>query len=82
MRKTSLRNLPSSAGQAIGPGGAGGWPATSPATSLTFGPVYAAIKLGYFKAEDIEIESLNFQGASILLPQVANKTITIGFPLV
>lgn len=50
------------------------------ATSLTFGPVYAAIKLGYFKAEDIEIESLNFQGASILLPLVANKTITIGFP--
>jgi NitT/TauT family transport system substrate-binding protein len=50
------------------------------ATSLTFAPVYAAIKLGYFKAEDIEIESMNFQGASILLPQVANKTITIGFP--
>lgn len=50
------------------------------ATSLTFGPVYAAIELGYFKAENIEIENLNFQGASVLLPQVANKAVTIGFP--
>lgn len=50
------------------------------ATSLTFGPVYAAIELGYFKQENIEIENLNFQGASVLLPQVANKEVTIGFP--
>jgi NitT/TauT family transport system substrate-binding protein len=50
------------------------------ATSLTFGPIYAAIELGYFKAENIEIENLNFQGASVLLPQVANKSVTIGFP--
>jgi NitT/TauT family transport system substrate-binding protein len=49
-------------------------------TSLTFGPVYAAIDLGYFKQENIELEILDFKGASVLLPQVANKTVTIGFP--
>jgi len=50
------------------------------ATTLTFGPVYAAEELGYFEEEGIQIENLNFQGASVLMPQVANKEITIGFP--
>ena len=49
-------------------------------TSLTFGPIYAAIELGYFKEEDIKLEILEFQGASVLLPQVANGSVTIGFP--
>ncbi len=48
--------------------------------SLTFRPIYAAIDLGYFKQENIELEILDFQGASILLPQVANNAVTIGFP--
>src|SRR5690606_28623150 len=33
-----------------------------------------------FEQENIQIEDLNFQGASVLMPQVANKEITIGFP--
>lgn len=49
-------------------------------TSLTFGPIYAAIELGFFKQEDIELEIMDFQGASILFPQIANKAVTIGFP--
>ena len=49
-------------------------------TSLTFGPIYASIELGYFKEEDIKLEILEFQGASVLLPQVANGSVTIGFP--
>ncbi|CAL8981384.1 Riboflavin-binding protein RibY [Rhodoplanes serenus] len=50
------------------------------ATSLTFGPVFAAVELGYFEQEKIELRFLNFQGASVLLPQVANKSVMIGFP--
>lgn len=50
------------------------------ATSLTFGPVFAAIELGFFKEENLELDFKNFSGASILIPQVANKSVTIGFP--
>jgi NitT/TauT family transport system substrate-binding protein len=49
-------------------------------TSLTFGPVFAGIELGFFKDESIELQILDFQGASVLLPQIANKAVTIGFP--
>ncbi len=50
------------------------------ATSLTFGPVFAAVELGFFKEEGLELDLKNFQGASVLIPQIANKTVTIGFP--
>lgn len=50
------------------------------ATSLTFGPVFAAIELGFFKQENLELEFKNFAGASVLIPQIANKSVTIGFP--
>jgi NitT/TauT family transport system substrate-binding protein len=49
-------------------------------TSLTFGPVFAAMELGYFREEGIELKVLEFQGTSVLLPQIANKSVTIGFP--
>lgn len=50
------------------------------ATSLTFGPVFAAVELGFFKEENLELEHRNFQGASVLIPQIANGNVTIGFP--
>ncbi len=50
------------------------------ATTLTFGPIFAAMELGYFKEENIELEILDFNGSSTLLPLIANKTITFGFP--
>ena len=50
------------------------------ATSLTFGPVFAALELGFFKQESLELEFRNFQGASVLIPQIINKSVTIGFP--
>ncbi|MCW5679953.1 MAG: ABC transporter substrate-binding protein [Xanthobacteraceae bacterium] len=50
------------------------------ATSLTFGPVFAAIELGFFKEEGLELDFKNFSGASVLIPQIANKSVTIGFP--
>jgi NitT/TauT family transport system substrate-binding protein len=49
-------------------------------TSLTFGPVFAAMELGFFAEEGIELKILEFQGTSVLLPQIANKSVTIGFP--
>jgi NitT/TauT family transport system substrate-binding protein len=49
-------------------------------TTLTFAPIYAAMELGFFKEEDIEPKILEFLGSSILLPQVASKSVTIGFP--
>ncbi|WP_213769329.1 ABC transporter substrate-binding protein [Bradyrhizobium sp. dw_78] len=50
------------------------------ATTLTFGPIFAAMQLGYFKEENIDLEILDFSGSSTLLPLIANKTITFGFP--
>ncbi|MCA9091065.1 MAG: ABC transporter substrate-binding protein [Planctomycetaceae bacterium] len=48
--------------------------------SVRMAPIYAAIELGYFREEGIELEFLNFKGAAVLLPQIANKEVTIGFP--
>lgn len=50
------------------------------ATSLTFGPVFAAVELGFFEQENLELDFRNFQGASVLIPQIINKSVTIGFP--
>lgn len=46
------------------------------------GGVYAIGKeLGFFKDENLDVQTLVFQGAGALLPQVATKAITIGLPL-
>lgn len=46
------------------------------------GSIYsAAERLGYFKAEDLAVKTIVFQGAGALLPQVYTKKIDIGFPL-
>ena len=37
------------------------------------------MELGYFKEEGLEIDFVNFRGTAILLPQVAGKTIDIGW---
>jgi NitT/TauT family transport system substrate-binding protein len=37
-------------------------------------------KLGFFKEEGLDPEFVAVQGTAILVPQVANKTITIGIP--
>lgn len=46
------------------------------------GSIYAAAEeLGYFKAENLEVKTVVFQGAGALLPQVATKKVTLGFPM-
>ena len=37
--------------------------------------------MGFFRDEGIAISTVQFDGTAILLPQVANKSITIGYPI-
>lgn len=43
-------------------------------------PYAAAEALGFFKEENLEVKTIVFQGAGALLPQVANKRVTVGYP--
>lgn len=43
-------------------------------------PYAAAEELGYFKAENLNVKLVVFQGAGALLPQVASKRVTFGYP--
>jgi len=46
------------------------------------GGVYAlGNELGFFREENLEVKTIVFQGAGALLPQVAAKKVTVGFPL-
>lgn len=45
------------------------------------GATYAAAnELGFFKEENLEVKTIVFQGAGALLPQVAAKRVTFGYP--
>ncbi len=55
---------------------------TATPPSLSDGPVYAMGEaLGFFKAEHIDLKITVFQGAGVIIPQVATKQIMIGYPL-
>src|SRR3546814_2931665 len=43
-------------------------------------PYAAAEELGYFKQENLNVKTIVFQGAGALLPQVASKRVTFGYP--
>ncbi|WP_321947359.1 ABC transporter substrate-binding protein [Paraburkholderia sp. J10-1] len=43
-------------------------------------PYAAADKLGLFKSEGLDVKLVVFQGAGALIPQVASKRITFGYP--
>ncbi|MFJ1299011.1 ABC transporter substrate-binding protein [Pseudomonadota bacterium AL_CKDN230030165-1A_HGKHYDSX7] len=43
-------------------------------------PYAAAEALGFFKEENLDVKTIVFQGAGALLPQVANKRVTVGYP--
>ncbi len=46
------------------------------------GGVYAlGFELGFFREENLQVKTIVVQGAGALLPQVATKKVTIGFPL-
>jgi NitT/TauT family transport system substrate-binding protein len=43
--------------------------------------MYAAEALGLFREEGIDLETVQFEGSGVLYPQIANNTITIGYPI-
>lgn len=43
--------------------------------------IFLTDALGFFRDEGIEINWVQFEGTAILLPQIANKSITIGYPI-
>ena len=44
-------------------------------------PYAAAQELGLFKEQGLSVDTVVFQGAGALLPQVASKRVTFGFPV-
>lgn len=43
--------------------------------------MYAAEAMGLFKEEKIDLETVQFEGSGVLYPQIANNTVTIGYPI-
>lgn len=52
-----------------------------PLTSVDGGTFAVADELGIFKEEGIAVKTIVFQGAGVIIPQVASRQLTIGFPL-
>ena len=52
-----------------------------PLTVVDGGTFAVADELGIFKEEGIAVKTLVFQGAGVVIPQVASRQLTIGFPL-
>jgi NitT/TauT family transport system substrate-binding protein len=48
--------------------------------TLGYAPMLAAVELGYFKDEDIDLQIREFVGTAVLMPQIATKAVTIGYP--
>jgi len=44
------------------------------------GPLFIAKELGYWKDEGIDVQVVQFNGTAVLLPQIINKSVTVGFP--
>lgn len=51
-----------------------------PAITISYASTMLAAELGYFKEENIDIEFLEFRGSAVLLPQLVNKSVLIGYP--
>lgn len=47
--------------------------------NIGMGPFFYAMEMGFFKEEGIELEFINFNGGAILDPQLANKSVDIGW---
>lgn len=47
--------------------------------NLSNAPTLMAIGMGYFEAEDLDVEVLFFQGSAVMLPQITQKHLTFGW---
>ncbi len=54
---------------------------TASRVGLVNSAMYAAEVLGFYKEENIVLETVQFDGTGVLLPQMAIKSITIGYPI-
>jgi NitT/TauT family transport system substrate-binding protein len=52
----------------------------SPLSAGVAGPIAFAKKLGWLKAEGIEVTFIEFNGSATMLPQLASGRITVGWP--
>ncbi len=54
--------------------------ATPSPTSISYAPFAMSFQMGFFKEEGLEIEMVRIRGSGTLIPQVANKSVDIGWP--
>jgi NitT/TauT family transport system substrate-binding protein len=54
---------------------------TASRVGLANASMYLAETLGFFKEEGIEIKTVQFDSTGVLMPQIASKAITIGYPI-
>ena len=48
--------------------------------NIGYAPFIMTKAMGYFEQEGLDVEITEFLGTSVLVPQVANKSVDIGFP--
>jgi NitT/TauT family transport system substrate-binding protein len=54
---------------------------TASRVGLANAAMYLAETMGFFREEHIEITTVQFDSTSILMPQIASKAVTIGYPI-
>jgi NitT/TauT family transport system substrate-binding protein len=54
---------------------------TASRVGLANAAMFLAESMGFFREQRIAIETVQFDGTGVLLPQIANKSITIGYPI-
>jgi NitT/TauT family transport system substrate-binding protein len=54
---------------------------TASRVGLANAAIYMAEVMGFFRDNNIAIETVQFDGTGVLLPQIANKRITVGYPI-
>ena len=50
------------------------------AMQVSYAPHLFAKGLGFFDEENLDVEFLEFQGSGVMLPQLANRSLTFGYP--
>ena len=54
--------------------------ATPSPTSISYAPFAMSFQMGFFKQEGLEVEMVRIRGSGTLIPQIANKSVDIGWP--
>lgn len=54
---------------------------TASRVGLANAAMYMAEVMGFFRENNIALETVQFDGTGVLLPQIANKRITVGYPI-